>query len=159
MPTLVQELQYYADLTAADCGAGPFGQRMNITVTGGEVTGDRLKGTMTGAGGDWLLLGDDGFGRLDVRFTFRTHDDALIYVQYLGLLEVTPGVAAVLGGGDTATEYGDQYFFTHPRMETGDERYAWVNRTMFLGEGRVLPGPRVEYRVYRVETGDGVPGP
>ena len=67
-----------------------------------------------------------------------------------GLVELT----AVLGGGDTPTGYGDQYFFTQPRLETGDERYAWVNRTMFLGEGRLLPGPRVEYRVHhRVENG------
>jgi hypothetical protein len=66
-----------------------------------------------------------------------------------GLVELT----AVLGGGDTPTGYGDQYFFTQPRLETGDERYAWVNRTMFLGEGRLLPGPRAEYRVHRVENG------
>jgi hypothetical protein len=74
----------------------------------------------------------------------------LIYVQYQGVVEITEGMAAVLGGGDTPTEYGDQYFFTTPRLETGDERYAWVNQTVFVSEGRLLPGPRVEYRVYRV---------
>ncbi len=25
-----------------------------------------------------------------------------------------------------------------------------LNQTVFVGEGRVLPGPRAEYRVYRV---------
>lgn len=29
------------------------------------------------------------------------------------------------------------------------ERYAWVNPTFFVGEGRVLPGLGVEYRVWR----------
>jgi hypothetical protein len=47
------------------------------------------------------------------------------------------------------TAYGDQYFFTNPRLETGDARYAWVNTTFFIGEGHVLPGLGVEYRVWR----------
>ena len=70
-------------------------------------------------------------------------------MQYFGLLELTPGIMAILGGGDTPTNFGDQYFFTNPRLETGDERYSWVNQTMFIREGRLTPG-RVEYRVYRV---------
>jgi hypothetical protein len=37
-----------------------------------------------------------------------------------------------------------------PRLETGDERYAWVNQTVFIADGRVHPGPTVEYRVHRV---------
>jgi Protein of unknown function (DUF3237) len=48
--------------------------------------------------------------------------------------------------------YGDQYFFTNPRLETGDERYKWVNQAQFPGQGRLVPGPTVEYRVYRVEN-------
>ena len=31
----------------------------------------------------------------------------------------------------------------------GDERYAWVNRTFFIGEGPILPGLGVEHRVCR----------
>jgi hypothetical protein len=50
---------------------------------------------------------------------------------------------------DTGTDYGDQYFFTNPRIESGDERYAWVNKTFFIGEGHILPGLAVEYRVWR----------
>ena len=50
----------------------------------------------------------------------------------------------------TETAYEDQYFRTTPRLETGDERYAWVNQTVFVGEGRLVPGPRVEFRLFRV---------
>ena len=39
--------------------------------------------------------------------------------------------------------------FTKPRFETGDPRYAWLNTTFFIGEGRSLPGLGVEYRVWR----------
>lgn len=34
--------------------------------------------------------------------------------------------------------------------ETGDDRYAWMTQALWVGEGRVLPGPAVEYRLYRV---------
>jgi Protein of unknown function (DUF3237) len=152
VPELIEEMTYYADLAMDDCGAGPFGARMIFNVTGGEFTGDRLKGQIVGAGADWLLAGPDGYGRLDVRATFKTHDGALIYLQYLGLIEITPQIMDVLGGGSTTAEFGDQYFFTNPRCETGDERYAWLNHTFLVGQGRVLPGPRVEYKVFRVEN-------
>jgi uncharacterized protein DUF3237 len=152
VPELIEELTYYADLAMDDVGAGPLGSRMIFNVTGGEFHSDRLKGEIVGAGADWLLAGPDGYGRLDVRATFKTHDDALIYVQYHGLIEITPQVLAVLAGGSTPTEFGDQYFFTHPRCETGDERYAWLNHTFLVGQGRVVPGPRVEYKVFRAEN-------
>ncbi|MEK6439166.1 DUF3237 domain-containing protein [Pseudonocardia sp. T1-2H] len=151
MPELIKELEYRAELGEVDeVGSGPFGQRVIANVTGGEVTGDRLKGTIVGAGADWLLIGPDGFGRLDVRVTVKTVDGAFIYVHLNGLLEMTAGVTAVIQGGDTPTNFGEQYFFTNPRMETGDERYSWVNQTMFIGEGRLVPGLAVEYRVYRI---------
>jgi hypothetical protein len=151
MPELIKELEYRADFSGLDqVGPGPFGQRAIAPFTGGEFTGDRLKGTIMGAGADWILLGEDGFGRIDVRATFKTVDGALIYVQSYGLLELTADVMAVVEGSDTPTNFGEQYFFTNPRMETGDERYSWVNQTLFVGEGRLVPGPAVEYRVYRV---------
>ena len=97
-------------------------------------------------------MGADGFGRLDVCGTMRTDDGAQLYVQYTGLIEVTEDVQAILGGAETATEFGDQYFFTNPRIETGDERHQWVTSTMFLSQGRVVAGPAVEYKVFRVEN-------
>lgn len=152
MPKLIQEFAYNADLAVDEVGSGPFGSRVIANVTGGTFEGDRLKGTLVGAGADWLLVGPDGFGRLDVRATFKTHDGAVIYAQYHGLIELTEAIAAILGGGGESVGYGDQYFFTNPRLETGDERYQWVNRTQFIGEGRLVAGPTVEYRVYRVEN-------
>jgi hypothetical protein len=133
-------------------GKGPFGTRHIANVVGGQISGDRIAGVPTGAGADWLLVGDDGFARLDIRATIGTHDDALIYVQYFGVLEVTAAVAKILGGAQESTDYGDQYFFVCARLETGNERYAWVNQTMFVGQGRLPAGPIVEYRIFRVEN-------
>jgi hypothetical protein len=35
------------------------------------------------------------------------------------------------------------------RSETGDERYAWLSRTVFVARGRVVAGG-LEYEVFRV---------
>jgi len=128
-------------------GPGPIGTRMYYEVTGGEVVGDRLRGTLLG-GGEWALIGPDGFLRIDVRLQVETHDGAYLYVQYTGLLELNEAVQGALARG-AGTDYGDQYFFTNPRFETGDPRYAWLNTTFFVGEGRILPALGIEYRVSR----------
>jgi Protein of unknown function (DUF3237) len=152
-PTLTPVLTYYADVSGLDeVGRGPFGHRVIGNVTGGKFTGDLLEGTIVGAGADWLLLGDDGVGRIDVRLTCRTDDGAHIYVQYYGLIEITAAVRAILTGQTGKTEFSEQYFFTVPRLETGDSRYAWLNHTVFIGQGRLVTGPRVEYRVFKVDN-------
>ncbi len=152
MPELIKEFELSVDVGEIDAvGPGPFGQRMIGNVIGGRFSGDRLEGTIVGAGADWALIAQDGFGRLDERLTFKTVDGALIYVQYFGLVEITAAITDIINGGDTPTNFGDQYFFTNPRLETGDERYSWVNQTVFIGEGRLLPGPRADSS-YPVQT-------
>ncbi len=146
---LEHEFTYVATLKPpVQIGAGPFGTRNFFEVTGGTVEGKRLKGKIITGGGDWLLVGPDGFGRLDVRAQFLTDDGASLYVYYTGLLEMNQKVADALAKG-ASTDYGDQYFRTTPRFETGDPRYAWLNQSIFVAEGRVGPG-QVEYKVYRV---------
>jgi Protein of unknown function (DUF3237) len=144
----IQEFTFTAALKPPlPIGPGPIGTRMYYEVTGGEIVGDRLRGTLVG-GGEWALIGPDGFLRVDVRLQVETHDGAHLYVQYTGLLELNEAVQGALASG-AGTNFGEQYFFTNPRIETGDERYAWVNKTFFVGEGRILPGLAVEYRVWR----------
>lgn len=148
---LEYELSYQASLKPpVAVGPGPYGTRMFFEVIGGEFEGPRLKGKLLTGGGDWLLVGADGFGRLDVRAQFLTHDGAAIYLRYEGLLEMNAAVQAAVSSPDKGTDYGDQYFRSAPRFETGDPRYAWLNQALFVGEGHIRPGPIVEYKVYRV---------
>jgi len=140
-------MTYHADLlTPVAVGAGPYGNRLIVEVAGGAFEGPRLRGRILTGGGDWLLVDAEGVGHLDVRASFETHDGALIYVQYYGRLEITDAVMAALGGTGE-TRFGDQYFFSQPRFETGDARYRWLNRVIAVGQGRVLPN-RVEYQVF-----------
>jgi hypothetical protein len=145
---LVQEFTLTAVLKPPlTIGDGPAGTRIYYEVASGEIIGDRLSGTLLG-GGEWALLRPDGFIGIDVRLQVETLDGAYLYIQYTGLLEFNEAVQGALGGG-SGTDYDDQYFYTNPRIETGDERYAWANTTFFIGEGRMLPNVGVEYRVWR----------
>ena len=149
MPKLEYLMTYRAELRPpVDVGAGPAGVRQIFDVTGGHFEGPRLKGELLPSGADWLLMGPDGVGRLDVRGTFKTDDGAHVYVQYSGILVMNEKVQQALAEG-RATQYGDSDFFTQPRFETGDERYAWLNSIVAIGEGRLIPSA-VEYRVYQV---------
>ena len=152
MPELVHEFTYQVDLEPpVPVGQGPYGTRFIFGASAGTFEGERFKGTIAPGTVDWLLLGPDNIARLDVRATFHTHDGAAVYLSYFGFFNVTPAIMEILGGGGQSTAFEDQHFRTNPRFETGDERYAWLNQTMFIGEGRILASPMgVEYRVYRV---------
>ena len=149
MPKLEYLMTFKADLKPpVEVGDGPLGTRQIYDVTGGSFEGPRLKGRVLASGGDWLLMGSDGVGRLDVRAALETHDGARIYVQYYGVLVPNEAVAKALAGGGE-TQYGDTYFMTQPRFETGDPNYAWLNSVVAVAEGRALSSA-VEYRVYQV---------
>jgi hypothetical protein len=148
-PGLVYEFSYSAQLKPPVAfGPGHNGTRFYVEATEGRVAGERLSGRLSG-GGDWLLAGSDGWGRLDVRTHITTDDGAAVYVRYGGILELNDAVmAAVTAGG--ATDFGEQYFRTAPVFETGDPNYAWLTQNVFLGMGHFLGNGVVEYDVYRV---------
>ncbi len=145
-------MDYHVDLKPpVDVGRGPLGHRTVFDVLGGHAEGPRLRGTFLASGGDWLLVDDGNVGRLDVRGTLATDDGAHIYVHYFGVLELNEKVQNALLKGEPC-DYGDTYFMTQPRFETGDERYAWLNKLAAVAEGRVLPNA-VEYRVFELVNG------
>jgi len=132
-----------------DMGVGPYGSRLFFEVIDGEIEGERLNGRILPGAGDWLLVGADGYGRLDVRANFQMNDGALLYLSYFGVLEMSPALQNALATG-AGTGYEDHYFRTNPRFETGDPRYQWLTQTLLVGVGHVVPSLTVEYRVYRV---------
>lgn len=147
---LEYEFTYRAQLKPpVAIGPGPYGTRMFFEIAGGTVEGERIKGTIGTGGGDWALVDEKGIAHLDVRGQFLTGDGAVIFIAYYGVLEMNEKVQQVMGGAGDG-DFGDSYFRTAPRLETGDERYKWVNDLVFVSEGRALSGPAVEYRTYRV---------
>lgn len=130
-------------------GPGPFGVRMFFEVAEGKLEGPRVHGRVLPGGGDWLLVGTGGWGRMDVRAQFETDEGAVIYAQFRGVIEMNEAVSQALALGQE-TQFDDQYFRMVPWLETGDPGYSWMNQAAFLGMGRFTPGLAIEYRLYRV---------
>src|SRR5262245_52753150 len=59
---------------------GPQGTRTVVEVVGGRFEGPRVKASVQTPAGDWITNRADGSYRLDVRFTLKTDDGALILV-------------------------------------------------------------------------------
>ena len=151
---LIHEFTYVATVGEPhEVGVGPLGHRQYFEMKTGVVAGPRLNGKLLGSGGDWMLVGTDGFMRMDVRIQIGTDDGAVICAHYFGPAEMNQKTAQAFSTG-SPTEFADQVNRSHWLLETGDPRYAWVNQAVFVGEGRFRPaGPGVmgfEHRVYRV---------
>ena len=117
-----------------EMGAGRAGQRRIIPIIGGTVSGERLSGRILNLGADWQTIFNNGLAELDTRYAFETHDGALIEVINYGFRHGPAEVmAAMVKGEDVSPE--DYYMRTHARLETGDSRYEWVNRMLFVGKG------------------------
>lgn len=128
-------------------GQGKAGLRRIIPITGGTVEG-RITGRLLNLGADWQTLFADGSAELDTRYAIETDDGALIDVRNFGFRHGPPEVMARLAAGE-AVDPADYYMRTWPRLETGDPRHSWVNRTIFLGTGaRFAAAVRIE--VYEV---------
>ena len=136
-----------------DVGAGPWGERRCYAMTGGRIEGERLSGDLVGPGSDWMIIEPEGLMRLDVRLHLRADDGGLVAVRYFGPAEPSDLMRQAIAA-NKPTSFADQSIRTHWVLETGNPRHAWVNRAIFVGEGRVCPaGPGTmgfEHRVYQV---------
>ncbi|MEI9994289.1 MAG: DUF3237 domain-containing protein [Rhizomicrobium sp.] len=135
-----------------DTGAAPFGRRMIAVVTGGDIVGERLNGTVLPGGGDWALIdAARDVLRLDARVTWQTQDGAKIYVSYTGIFRpYSEGPKQFARGGTlSAADRAALYFRTRPVFETGDARYAWLNDLVAVGVGLVTP-EGVAYEIHEV---------
>ena len=130
-----------------DTPEGPYGNRRVFTFTGGSFEGPRLKGKIVPPGGDRYLRRADWIGHVDYRATLKTDDGAQIYLQLFGITRADP-TRPTRPEGEPA-DYGDRYYMVTPRFETGDDRYAWLNGLVCVGEGKPIPGG-VAHRVYAV---------
>jgi hypothetical protein len=133
------ELKHFCDLkidvaTPLEMGQGPRGKRRIIPIVGGTITGERLRGRVLNLGADWQTVFDGTTAELDTRYALESHDGAIIEIRNFGYRFGPPEVVAALGRGEEV-DPALYYMRTNPRFETGDPRYEWLNRTMFVGTG------------------------
>jgi len=65
--------------------------RMVVAVSGGTFEGPRLKGTIIGPAGDWMVQRNDGSRLLDVRALLQTDDGQRVYMMCRGIAYTPPG--------------------------------------------------------------------
>ena len=118
-----------------EVGDGPKGARLLVDVTSVEVESDRLRASLAATdAADWLTVGSGGtVGCVDVRLTLKTDDGAYIYVEYGGRADMANGLIV-----------------TAPTFQTGDDRYAWLNRIQAVGAGSLGEDGVLTYSLYEV---------
>jgi hypothetical protein len=103
-------------------------------VTAARAEGDRFNANLKGnAAADWLRVSPEGFGTLDVKITLETDDGAIVHATYSGRLQF-----------DTMTVYAA------PLFNTGDERYAWMNRIQAVSKGTFQPDGTLVYEMFEL---------
>lgn len=136
MPEL--ELAHLCDLNVElaapiEMGTSPRGVRRIIPIIGGTVSG-RVSGRILNLGADWQTVFPDGMAELDTRYAFETDDGALVDIRNFGYRHGSEQTIAALARGEDV-DPSAYYMRTQPRFETGDPRYAWLNRMICVGTG------------------------
>ncbi|MGH3322709.1 MAG: DUF3237 domain-containing protein [Nocardioidaceae bacterium] len=127
-------------------GPGPWGERRVIPIAGGRFDGPVLTGAVLPGGADWQVIHADGAASIDTRYTLRTHDGATIFIATRGVRCGEPETLARLARGE-AVDPSAYYFRVSVLLETGSDRYSWVNRRVFVASAARL-ADAVVYDMY-----------
>jgi hypothetical protein len=138
----------HIELQPAQFISTPLGTRLTFITNGGVIDGPRLQGQLLPGGGDWLMVGSDQVGHIDVRATLRSQDGALIHYETRGVIKVPADGLDRLAAGEVLP-FEQTYVRTTPKFETADDRYAWLNEIVTVGYNVLSPN-HIDYRVYRL---------
>ena len=118
-----------------DVGNTQFGKRRQLDVSGGTITGDKLKGTVLTGGLDYELTLSTGAMELEEVLIWKTSDNTSIFVRVCG-------VAAA----------GDSVIRVVPDIEAPTAgSYAWLNTTKLVGTRTVdSTGSKITLDIYDV---------
>lgn len=124
------------------------GRRVNFYITGGKVEGPKVNGKLLPVGGDWMTLRTDGVGIVDVRATIQTHDGALIYTAYSGVMDFGKDGYEKLPKGEVPAVVS---IHVAPRYYTSHPEYLWLNRIQCVGIGQSdMSRSEVAYDIYAI---------
>jgi hypothetical protein len=132
-------------------GTGPYGDRSTVIFKGGRFEGPLLRGSILPGGGDWEIVrdhdNDQQTAHLNTRYNLVTHDGATIYLQTTGTRTGKKEVLERLGKEVVSPE--EYRMRLHLTMETGDERYSWINQGVFVASSARV-GDQVIYDAYQL---------
>lgn len=125
--------------SAIDIGDVGFGRRRLIAITGGELRGPGIAGTVLPGGADSMLIRPDGLVEIDVRSSVQMDDGTNVYVENSGMRVAPADEAARLKRGE-AIGADEVYFRMTLRFETSSEKYRWLTQSIFVGKVQRRPG-------------------
>ena len=103
-----------------------------------RFAGERLRGSMTGkSAADWLTVDAAGHVTLDIRVLLTTDDGAQVFVTLDGRADWSEG----LGRGS---------IYSRANLESGDDRYRWVNNLPLISKGAVAAGGGVAHEFFQM---------
>jgi Protein of unknown function (DUF3237) len=149
-PELVLAFEVHAEVgPPLELGPVSCGLRRIVPILGGTFEGPAMKGLVMPGGADWQIIRADGCAELDTRYTLRTDNDQLIYVQNRGIRHAPPDVMRRLLAGE-AVDPALVYFATTPLFETSAPELSWLTRSIFVGTGERQPSA-VTIRFWRLQ--------
>ncbi len=150
VPCLTHSFTLQVELAAPiEMGQGRAGARRIIPIIGGRALGPEITGDILNLGADWQTIYADGAAHLDTRYAVKTTEGAIIEVVNIGTRHGPAEVIARLADGEDV-DPNSYYMRTAARLETGDDRYAWVNHQLFVCAG-IRKASAVEIAYYKVD--------
>src|ERR1700757_251770 len=134
--TPVLETRYVFTITAriggvVTAGETGHGVRRVIPITGGEVRGERVNGTVCPLGADFQVIRPNELIELEAKYAFETDDGAIVYVENKGIRFGPIELLQRLKRGEPV-DPALIYCRTVPRFETGAEKYRWLMENLFV---------------------------
>ena len=125
-----------------DVGNTQFGHRRQLDVSGGTITGDKLKGTVLTGGLDYELTLSNGAMELEEVLIWKTSDNVSIFTRICGVAAAGDSVVRIVPDIEAPTSGS----------------YAWLNTTKLVGTRMVdAAGSKITLDVYdvsKVTVGD-----
>jgi hypothetical protein len=125
-----------------DVGNTQFGHRRQLDVSGGTITGDKLKGTVLTGGLDYELTLSTGAMELEEVLIWKTSDNVTIFTRICGVAAAGDSVVRIVPDIEAPTSGS----------------YAWLNTTKLVGTRVVdAAGGKITLDVYdvsKVTAGD-----
>jgi len=114
-----------------ELGNVPTGVRRIIPISGGTITGPRLRADIDSGGADWQIVSTDGTAVIDTRYSATMSDGSSLFLQTQGFRHAPAEVLARLAAGEPVAP-SEYYFRLTVRLECGAPDHAWVNNTVFV---------------------------
>jgi hypothetical protein len=129
-------------------GETPAGFVVNWPPESGTLEGPAFRAVVIVGGEHRTVIRPDGIGLLSVSVTVRTHDGALIALDYSGTVDYGDDGLRRLLGGTCPTGLPVRSTI---QLMTSHAKYRWLNRLLCLGVGEVRPSERLySYDMYAV---------